>query len=252
MPNMLLMNTATDNGALCAGLPAVDETHDVSDKVVLSAAIVDSQPSSAVAKAPPTDHDRRYRTNRDVLIMRVAEVLREATQRHGVNLTILAMRMRRRSRVTVSRILSGAHNLTLSSIADLATALGKRVQITLIDDAPLVRAQMNDQATPTMWNLLLFKVDSQQTLLYLPKDIGGIPREYVAEFTYPKVDALELTLVDPDTPARERRYQVVRHHGGVWTSVPRPWLRDRSARDGDYLRITRLSWYSFAIELVRE
>jgi hypothetical protein len=100
-----------------------------------------------------------------------------------------------------------------------------------------------------MWTLVLSDIDTKQTLLYLPLDTArAVPSAYQAEFNQqPKLDIIELTFVDPNTPARAKRYKVVRHNGSIWTSVPRPWLRDRSARNGDSLMVTQASPLLYAI-----
>lgn len=245
--SMILVNAPTDSDAPCPMLPAVMRDDVMADAVVQVAATVTDQPSRVGPKAP-TANDGRYRTNRHVLIRLVAKVLREETQKQGVRQTTIASRMGRQSSASVCRLLSGDHNVSLSTIADLATALGKRVQITLVDDV-LARPA---RSAPTTWNLALRNVHTQQALLYLPKDIASIPVRFQAEFNQPSIDTLILTFVEPNVPARvwDRRYKVQRRNGSIWTSVPRPWLRDQ-AREGDSLRVTRLWPRSFAIKLIR-
>jgi transcriptional regulator with XRE-family HTH domain len=203
-----------------------------------------------VPKALPTDHDERCRANRNVLLTRVARVLREETQRQRVKQATIAHRMGLRSSASVSRLLSGNHNVSLASIADLATALDKRVVVTLVDDISHVGVQRR-RVSPTTWNLMLRNVEKQQTILYLPLDLAAIPDAYVAEFHQASVHTLTLTFVDSETAAQDWRYKIVRHNGSLWTSVPRPWLRYQSARAGDWLLVTRLTRRSVAIELVR-
>lgn len=78
-----------------------------------------------------------------------------------------------------------------------------------------------------------------QPLLHLPAVWAAqFPRHYRAEFREISVSILEMVMVEPKSPARFRRYRIVRHNSGIWTSIPRPWLRDCSARVGDLIEVT--------------
>jgi hypothetical protein len=86
--------------------------------------------------------------------------------------------------------------------------------------------------------LAMESVDSKQQLMMLPLDyVRRYPDSYEAEFKELRGGVLQLHIVDPRSPQRAKRYRVVRHHGSAWVSVPRPWLRDRSARDGDEVEL---------------
>ena len=250
---MILGNATTDSEPRCQMLPAVVDLHaSVRDEVVQhNAATVARQPSR-VRKAPAASDGPR-RAHRLALIRLVARVLHDEIQRLGVKQTAIATRMGRKSSASVCRLISGDHNVSLAAIADLATALGKRFDVTLVDEVPTVAARRRTgRASPTTWNLALRNVHTQQALLYLPQDIASIPARFQAEFNQPSIDTLILTFVEPNVPARvwDRRYKVQRRNGSIWTSVPRPWLRDQ-AREGDSLRVTRLWPRSFAIKLIR-
>jgi hypothetical protein len=81
-------------------------------------------------------------------------------------------------------------------------------------------------------------VESKQQLMHLPLDfVRRYPESYEAEFKDVRGGLLVMRIVDPRSPQKAKRYRVVRHHGGAWVSIPRPWLRDRSARDGDEVEL---------------
>lgn len=84
------------------------------------------------------------------------------------------------------------------------------------------------------------QVDSLDTqpLLYFPADwLANFPANHVGQFRQISTKEMELELVDPKSPARAKRYKIVRHNGGAWVSIPKPWLRDQSAKKGDTIRI---------------
>lgn len=104
-----------------------------------------------------------------------------------------------------------------------------------------------------MWTIDLTSVNDQQILLYLPLALAdSLPKAYLAEFKQLSANQLRLSFVDPATPARAKRYKVVRHNSGAWVSVPRPWLRDRSARKSDVLHVTQTTPETFLIDLIRK
>jgi hypothetical protein len=83
-------------------------------------------------------------------------------------------------------------------------------------------------------DLVLANSNHQQQLMHLPLDyVRTFPESYVAEFVERGGGIMEMSVVDPRKPARARRYTIVRHHSGAWVSVPRLWLRDKGAKDGD-------------------
>lgn len=84
------------------------------------------------------------------LIVAMTEALSEAMEEDGVKKTQLAERLGK-TKGFVSQLLAGGRNLTLRTVAQLADALGYRVQITLLRDAgpkqivvdPLQRKEQN-------------------------------------------------------------------------------------------------------------
>jgi hypothetical protein len=100
---------------------------------------------------------------------------------------------------------------------------------------------MSTVETPVLFHqrtLVCADVDHKQQLMHLPMDfVRRYPPSYEAEFKPIPNGLLSLRIVDPRSTAMVKRYRVIRHHGGAWVSVPRPWLRDRSARDGDEIEL---------------
>lgn len=92
-----------------------------------------------------------------------------------------------------------------------------------------------------------------QPLLYLPTDfVASFPDHYEAEFRQVAPNVMELRLVDPKTPAKAKRYSVVKHNGATWTSIPKAWLRDRGARSGDQVLLAQsITQDSFSLHLVK-
>lgn len=79
---------------------------------------------------------------------------------------------------------------------------------------------------------------TKQQLLLLPLDfVRQYTEDSLVEFKQVEKGVLALRMVDPKTPQRERRYKIVRHHGSAWVSIPRPWLRDRNAKDNDEIEV---------------
>lgn len=80
------------------------------------------------------EHHKLFEQER--LIVDVAEEIYAAMERgEGVSRAGLAQRLGK-SRAFVTQILSGSRNLTLRSIADIAGALGQRVELRLRPQAP--------------------------------------------------------------------------------------------------------------------
>lgn len=79
----------------------------------------------------------------------------------------------------------------------------------------------------------------QQRLRLPPKFVQQYPEHYEAEFDFPRVDTLSLRIVDPQSPARQKRYGIARQKGSYAVSLPRPWLQDVSARDGDTVELCK-------------
>ena len=79
----------------------------------------------------------------------------------------------------------------------------------------------------------------QQRVRLPPKFMRQFPDHYEAEFNFPRVNLISLQIVDPQTPARAKRYGVARQNGSYAVSIPRPWLHDVSARDGDEIELCR-------------
>jgi transcriptional regulator with XRE-family HTH domain len=240
------------NDTACTVMPDVIEVDaGVRAEASRTPVTVDPHPASVAPKAVSPETSWHCGANRNVLLAQVATMLREQMRRQGISLKTLAQRMGRCSTGSVSRLVSGNNNVTLSTIADVATALGKRLTIALVDDDPRGTSHIRTgRSIRTTWDIVLSNLDTRQTLLYLPPDLASLPAAYLAEFTQIRVDMLALAFVDPNRPMRDRRYQVVRHHGSLSTSVPKPWLRDQ-ARAGDSLRVTRQGMLSFTIELIR-
>jgi hypothetical protein len=79
---------------------------------------------------------------------------------------------------------------------------------------------------------------STQPLLYFPAGfLAGKDEALLVEYRQPGVKQLELRMVEPKSAARSKRYKVVRHNSGAWTSIPRQWLKDQSAKAGDLVEV---------------
>lgn len=89
--------------------------------------------------APPGNLERDIResphfaANREALFADVAQLIRVAIQKRGLTQSKLAYAMGQSSYRTVARAVAGSDN-KLSTIADIATALGKRIKMTLEDE----------------------------------------------------------------------------------------------------------------------
>lgn len=77
----------------------------------------------------------------------------------------------------------------------------------------------------------------KQTLLVLPPQfVAQAGRGYAAEFWELDELRLLLFLIDPKK-AQNPTYKLVDGHRVTQVSIPRPWLRDRSAKSSDLLEI---------------
>ena len=77
-------------------------------------------------------------------------------------------------------------------------------------------------------------VERIQQKLYLPlSKVREVPPIWCVEFREKPAGLMQVLLVDPRTKPFSKRYQIVRHHGSAWVSVPRTWLQHRNAKDGD-------------------
>jgi hypothetical protein len=86
-------------------------------------------------------------------------------------------------------------------------------------------------------NITLESLDVQP-LLYFPAGfLDSKPDNVLVEYRQASVKELELKLVDPKSPARSKRYKIVRHNSGNWTSIPKPWLHNVSAKAGDSIDV---------------
>jgi hypothetical protein len=90
-------------------------------------------------------------------------------------------------------------------------------------------------------SFVLKNSDKQQQLLHLPWEwVLCYTEDSEADFREVQRGVLKLELLDKTVKARDKRYKVVRHNGAGWTSLPRTWLRDRKAKDGDTVEL----WFS--------
>jgi hypothetical protein len=83
-------------------------------------------------------------------------------------------------------------------------------------------------------------VDRQQTFMILPLQFAkavGVISGWVAEFQQLDRESMLLTLLGPHDRAYNRTYKVVENNGSWHTSVPRTWLRNCGAREGDRLDV---------------
>lgn len=81
------------------------------------------------------DPDARRRREQDRLVRAATEELGRAMAEAGISRADLA-RVLGTSRANVTAILSGERNLTLRTLADLASALGRRVEVSLEPHGP--------------------------------------------------------------------------------------------------------------------
>lgn len=87
-------------------------------------------------------------------------------------------------------------------------------------------------------SLQLGDLDSKQPLLFLPQSFADqFPNDYVAEYRERSSTLLEVTLVNPKSPAGNKRYRVFHHHGASQVSIPKVWLRDKLASAGEHVDI---------------
>jgi hypothetical protein len=97
---------------------------------------------------------------------------------------------------------------------------------------------LDDSPTFKQRTITLEEADTKQQLMPLPLDwVRRYPDSFEAEFKELRGGVLELRIVDPRSATKSKRYRIVRHHGSSWVSVPRPWLRDRAARNGDEVEL---------------
>lgn len=77
---------------------------------------------------------------------------------------------------------------------------------------------------------------AQQPLLYFPA--GFLDRsETHVEFSQPNPRTMTLHIVQAKAKVKTKRYRIVHHHGSSWVSLPKPWLRDQSAKPGDAVTV---------------
>lgn len=77
-------------------------------------------------------------------------------------------------------------------------------------------------------------VDKQQTLLIFPADyVSRFTLQHVVTFEELAPDAMLVRMVGLHAQAFARPYKLVTCKGAVWCSVPRVWLRNVAAREGD-------------------
>jgi hypothetical protein len=85
-------------------------------------------------------------------------------------------------------------------------------------------------------SLTIKDVDGRSQLMMIPKAyVDAHPPDWLAEFGELGQHTLRLTLVDPESRERTKRYTITNAHGARHVGIPRLWLQDRSARDGDVL-----------------
>lgn len=81
-------------------------------------------------------------------------------------------------------------------------------------------------------------VDRKQTLLVLPATyIQQFSPNHGVTFQEIAQNALMVQMVGPHEQAFNKVYRLVTHHGSGWVSVPRRWLRNVGAREGDRLDV---------------
>ena len=81
-------------------------------------------------------------------------------------------------------------------------------------------------------------VDRQQTLLVLPADyMKRFTPQHSAVFKELDRETLLLSMVGPHERAYDKPYKLVENNGCFHVSVPRRWLRNIGARQGDRLDI---------------
>lgn len=91
------------------------------------------------------DPERRRTLRREELMIEVTEALARALEEAGITRAEVARRMGR-TRGHVTQLLGGGRNLTLGSVAEMADALGCRVEVTI---RPRAQAKSKgDRATP--------------------------------------------------------------------------------------------------------
>jgi transcriptional regulator with XRE-family HTH domain len=87
---------------------------------------------------PPTEYERaeadparRRDLRREELILEVTEALTAAMEEAGVTRAELARRMDR-TRGHVTQLLAGGRNLTLGSLAEIADAIGCKIEVNVV------------------------------------------------------------------------------------------------------------------------
>ena len=81
-------------------------------------------------------------------------------------------------------------------------------------------------------------MDRKQTLLVLPPTfVRGVGVGHVVSYQELDRESVALTLSGPHDRVYNRSYKVVPNNGSWHTSVPRTWLRNVGAREGDRLDV---------------
>ncbi len=83
-------------------------------------------------------HNRRL-LRQEQLILEVTEALSEVLANEGITKAELANRLNK-TKGFVSQILAGGRNLTLRTIADVADALGCKIRVQAVKEAPMKEA----------------------------------------------------------------------------------------------------------------
>lgn len=91
---------------------------------------------------------------------------------------------------------------------------------------------------PSRIHLVKSDVDVEQERLAVPASFAkSAPGHYQVEVRELPQHTLELKLVNPQNAPNSKRYRLIEHKRSHILSLPRYWLRDRSARPGDVLTI---------------
>ncbi|MFL6196295.1 MAG: helix-turn-helix domain-containing protein [Thermoanaerobaculia bacterium] len=106
-----------------------------------------------MSKKEPTTYDEMAREDpsgilQEELILEVTEAMARALRSNGLTQAELAERMGK-SKGFVSQVLGGGRNLTLRTLADIAGALGCKVQVQLKPEKSTKVAYMSPTATAT-------------------------------------------------------------------------------------------------------
>lgn len=79
--------------------------------------------------------------------------------------------------------------------------------------------------------------EAQVRIVLPPTFIKQYPVKFIAEFDEMPDGSLRVRIVNPKTEQLSKRYRVVHHHRSTMLSLPRFWLRDRLAAQGDILDV---------------